>query len=83
MQMSHSGIAQNRDKQTKQITPLGAQAVACPKCHARFAFSRSHRPFIDACGFESYALECRECGASLAGIVDPFDDTLLISELAA
>jgi hypothetical protein len=83
MPMSHSGIAQNRDQQTKPIAPLGAQSVACPKCHARFAFSRSHEPFIDACGFESYALECHECGASLAGIVDPFDDTLLISELAA
>jgi len=78
--MSHYGVAQNREQQP---TPLGAQAVACPKCHARFAFSRSCEPFIDACGFESYALECHECGASLAGIVDPLDDALLISELAA
>ena len=78
--MSHYGLAQNRNE---PITPHGAQAIACPKCHARFAFSRSQEPFIDACGFESYALECRECGASLAGIVDPLDDTLLISELAA
>jgi hypothetical protein len=80
MPMSHYGAAQNRDEQRSL---LGAQAVACPKCHAHFAFSRSHEPFIDACGFESYALECHQCGASLAGIVDPFDDTLLISELAA
>jgi hypothetical protein len=80
MPMSHHGVAQNREQQT---TLLGAQAVACPKCHARLAFSRSREPFIDACGFESYALECRECGASLAGIVDPLDDALLISELAA
>ncbi len=78
--MSHYGIVQNRDEPS---TPLGAQAIACPKCHARFVFRRSREPFIDACGFESYALECDECGASLAGIVDPFDDTLLISEMAA
>jgi hypothetical protein len=80
MPMSHYGLAQNRDE---PIALHGAQTIACPKCHARFAFSRSREPFIDACGFESYMLECRECGASLAGIVDPLDDTLLISELAA
>jgi hypothetical protein len=59
------------------------RTVACPTCKARFTFCRSPTPFIDACGFESYALECHECGASLAGIVDPLDDTLLISEMAA
>jgi hypothetical protein len=26
---------------------------------------------------------CKECGASLSGIVDPFDDALLITETAA
>jgi hypothetical protein len=46
-------------------------------------FSRSRTPRIDACGFESYTLECVQCGGSLAGIVDPFDDTLLLSEMAA
>jgi len=40
-------------------------------------------PRIDACGFESYSLECKECGVPFAGIVDPFDDTLLPSEIAA
>jgi len=78
--MSHYRIAQSRDEPN---TTLGAHAIACPKCNARFAFCRSRKPFIDACGFESYALECHECGASLAGIVDPFDETLLISEIAA
>jgi hypothetical protein len=80
MPMSHTGVAQNWDEPS---TPLGAQAVACPKCNTRLAFRRSREPFIDACGFESYAFACHECGASLAGVVDPFDDTLLISELAA
>jgi hypothetical protein len=79
LSMSHHGIVQSRDEPN---TALGAQTVACPKCSARFVFCRGHRPFIDACGFESYTLECNDCGASLAGIVDPFDDTLLISEMA-
>lgn len=78
--MSHYRIAQTRDEPN---TALGGQTIACPKCRASFVFCRSHKPFIDASGFESYALECNECGASLAGIVDPFDDMLLISDMAA
>jgi len=57
--------------------------IACPNCTARLTFCRSRTPQIDACGFESYSLECGECGAPLTGIVDPFDDTLLLSEMAA
>ena len=34
---------------------------------------------MDSCGFESYELECRRCGASLGGIIDPYDDELLLS----
>ena len=64
-------------------TPLGAQAVACPRCAGSLTFDRSCTPCIDACGFESYSFECKECGAALAGIVDPFVDTLLLSEIAA
>jgi len=41
----------------------------------------SRTPNIDACGFESYSFECDECGARLAGIVDPHDNALLLSEL--
>jgi hypothetical protein len=80
MLMSHYRTVQSWDEPN---TALGAQAVACPKCDAPFVFCRNSKPFIDACGFESYALECHECGASLAGIVDPFDETLLLSEIAA
>jgi hypothetical protein len=84
MPMSHQGAVRNRREPSVPPGPRpGAQAIACPKCKARFGFHRSRQPFIDACGFESYALECRDCGASLTGIVDPLDDTLLISELAA
>jgi hypothetical protein len=27
------------------------------------------------------SLECHECGARLAGIIEPYDDELLLSEL--
>ncbi len=57
--------------------------IGCPKCTAQLMFYRSRTPRIDACGFESYSVECKECGVPFAGIVDPFDDTLLLSEMAA
>jgi hypothetical protein len=64
-------------------TIRASHVIGCPKCTARLMFCRSRTPQIDACGFESYRLECKECGLPLAGIVDPFDDTLLLSEMAA
>jgi hypothetical protein len=30
---------------------------------------------------QNYSLECRKCGAGLAGIIDPYDEELLLSEL--
>jgi hypothetical protein len=38
---------------------------------------------MDQCGFASYSFGCDECGAMIAGIVDPADDALLLSEIAA
>jgi hypothetical protein len=38
-------------------------------------------PRIDECGFESRSFECEKCGATLAGVIDPFDETLLLSEI--
>jgi hypothetical protein len=61
----------------------GTQLVACPSCYAPIEFSRSDAPHIDACGFESYRLDCRQCGAALAGIIDPADDALLLTECDA
>jgi hypothetical protein len=58
-----------------------AQVIACPQCDARFTFYRSPTPEIDSCGFESYSLECKECGAKLAGIIDPNEEELVLSEL--
>ena len=60
-----------------------AEFVACPNCAHQLTFHRSTHPDIDACGFESYSFVCRECGAALAGIIDPADETLLLSEAIA
>jgi hypothetical protein len=78
--MSHYRILPDRAESGK---PYRAQPVACPGCGARFAFCRSEHPLIDACGFETYSFACKECRASLSGIVDPLDDALLITEIAA
>jgi C4-type Zn-finger protein len=53
--------------------------VECPKCKARFLFRRAQVPHFDSHGFESYELDCSHCGASLTGIIDPFDGALLLS----
>jgi hypothetical protein len=54
----------------------------CPKCGARFVFRRARAAHFDREGFESYKLACRSCGAFLAGVIDPFDGTLLLSGAA-
>ena len=48
---------------------------------ARMPFSRAELAQIDGSGFESYRLSCRACAVPLAGVVDPYDETLLLSEL--
>jgi DNA-directed RNA polymerase subunit RPC12/RpoP len=60
-----------------------AQIITCPHCNARSIFCRSRTPAIDACGFETYSFACTECNAALAGVIDPSDDQLLLSEMAA
>ena len=65
----------------RPTTSGDAQIIACPKCEARFTFYRSPTPQIDSFGFESYSLECKECGTQLAGIIDPNGEELLLSEL--
>ena len=66
--------------QTKTEEALDPQTVACPKCNAQFVFYRSGAAHIDDFGFESYRLECAQCGAPLSGIIDPADDILLLSQ---
>jgi hypothetical protein len=57
--------------------------AVCPQCGAQCPFERNLVPNIDACGFESYRFDCEACGTPLAGIVDPADDLLLLSEISA
>ncbi|MGO9698085.1 MAG: hypothetical protein ACLPX7_02345 [Xanthobacteraceae bacterium] len=67
-------------REEHRLAISSAAAVACPSCSAALPFLRSTMPHIDECGFESYRLQCTECQAELAGIIDPFDDALLLSE---
>ena len=55
------------------------RVVLCPQCDAQLTLQRSRIPQIDACGFETCKLECTQCGASLAGVIDPYDDAVLLS----
>jgi hypothetical protein len=77
--MSHYRPITNVDE-TGELA--SAQLIVCPTCNARFMFYRNRAPHIDACGFESYSLECEECGTPLAGIIDPFDEALLLTQTA-
>jgi len=72
-----SSIMTNGETNTISATQL----IGCPRCSARLRFQRNSFPLIDGCGFESYSLACDQCGAQLAGIIDPVDDQLLLSEL--
>ena len=58
-----------------------AITVKCPKCKTCSKFFRAVHPQIDSCGFESYSFRCTGCASSLAGIIDPSDDELLVSLL--
>lgn len=53
--------------------------IDCPRCAQPLIFGRNGAAQIDACGFESYRLDCGSCNAVLTGIVDPYDEALLVS----
>ena len=64
------------------ILPHGiGQLVECPNCAKISTFIKPTQPHIDTCGFESYTFLCEYCGSLLSGVVDPFDDQLLVSLL--
>ena len=67
--------------EAEATTKAGVELVDCPKCAARLMILRLRRPVMDSCGFEHYSLKCDSCGVRLAGIIDPFDNKLLLSEL--
>jgi uncharacterized protein YbaR (Trm112 family) len=78
--MNHCRAAMNWETPD---TLIDAQIVACPRCRTALTFRRSAAPLIDACGFESYQLVCDQCGTTLGGVIDPADDKLLLSQIAA
>jgi hypothetical protein len=53
--------------------------IECPQCKARSVFHRAKFPRLDSAGFETYSFQCQGCGASIVGIIDPFDGKLLLS----
>ncbi len=67
--------------ETTGAPTCGARAVACPQCEAQLLWHRSAAPALDSSGFETCRLECTHCGVSLAGVVDPYDDAVLLSAL--
>jgi hypothetical protein len=62
---------------------FGAAAVPvtvdCPQCDTSFPFHGPSNPRFDSSGFECCKLKSAHCGVSLAGVIDPYDDTLLLS----
>lgn len=66
----------HRSRHPRLYPPL---VIKCPKCQARLTFYRTIIPLMDSCGFESYSLECGACGVVFAGIIDPYDEALLLS----
>jgi hypothetical protein len=55
------------------------EELQCPHCGWLFAFQRNSIPGLSASGLETYELECRQCGVGLVGVVDPWDDQVLLS----
>jgi len=56
-----------------------AVIAICPNCKTGSKFFRTTYPQIDSGGFESYSFQCKRCKSSLAGIIDPINDELLVS----
>jgi hypothetical protein len=56
-------------------------AAACPSCQAGVVVQRTLTPHIDSSGFENYVLKCNQCKEWLICIIDPYDDTLLLTEI--
>jgi len=57
--------------------------AACPKCGVRVVVHRILNPNIDSSGFENYFLKCNQCSVWLIGIIDPFDEILLLTAVEA
>ena len=58
-----------------------AITLTCPKCKTCSKLFRATIPQIDSCGFESYFFQCESCKSPLAGIIEPIEETLVVSLL--
>ena len=56
--------------------------AACPQCVTPLKLSKNHPSRIDACGFETYTVDCSTCLTRLDCFVDPTDDALILSRAA-
>jgi hypothetical protein len=55
--------------------------VQCPRCAAQTRLRRAADAHIDSAGFETYTLACVGCGSFFSGIIDPYDDALLVEDI--
>jgi len=60
------------------LMPLGTEIIECPKCRSPIPFRRSNNPIIDSSGFQIYEFLCASCRKRFSGIIDPYDDSLLV-----
>jgi hypothetical protein len=67
--------------QRGRTTQPALQTVECPRCGGRNSFGESQFTQIDSSGFECYRLRCNACAIRLVGVIDPYDGTLLVSEV--
>jgi uncharacterized Zn finger protein len=70
-------MAAESDSRSEEVE----RAASCPKCGADVVLHRVLNPRIDSSGFENYFLKCSQCGVWLIGVIDPYDETLLLTEL--
>jgi hypothetical protein len=60
---------------------VGVREAPCPHCNQPVVCTEASASF-DYHGFESYQLDCGFCQTPLYGIVDPFDNALLLTSRA-
>jgi hypothetical protein len=70
------GFVGRRDQ--RQQDDSGLREARCPNCGHRVVCAEAASNF-DCHVFESYQIDCASCHTSLNGIVDPFDEVLLLS----
>jgi len=72
--------ANNADAKRKPAEDgLRRHVIVCPKCKLRSTFYKTIDVRIESSGFESCRVQCNICSSALAGILDPYDGTLLVS----